>query len=108
YYIMRVTRVAHTLVVTFLLAAHYDYYYYFVRAEGHVYCFRFLIPCTHLMASQTQNVRDVDYYGHTAEKFLSLIPSCAIKTSSASSSNDNLNRSSELVLVQDFTDAGVE
>lgn len=37
---------------------------------------RYLVPCTHLMVSQASHVTDVDHYGRSAEKFLSLIPRC--------------------------------
>ncbi|KAK7479180.1 hypothetical protein BaRGS_00029524 [Batillaria attramentaria] len=34
--------------------------------------FKYLIPCTHVMVSQRRAVRDLDLYGKSAEKFLSL------------------------------------
>uniref|UniRef100_A0A8B9GFT2 Family with sequence similarity 160 member A2 n=1 Tax=Amazona collaria TaxID=241587 RepID=A0A8B9GFT2_9PSIT len=37
---------------------------------------RYLLPCSHLMLSQKRAVRDLDIYGRTAAKFLSLIPQC--------------------------------
>lgn len=40
--------------------------------------FRHLVPCTHVMLSQRRRVRDVDAYGRSAEKFLSLSPSCCL------------------------------
>lgn len=40
--------------------------------------FRYLIPCTHVMVSQRRSVRDLDLYGKSAEKFLSLRPVCCM------------------------------
>lgn len=37
---------------------------------------RYLIPCSHVMLSQRRAVKDLDIYGKTAAKFLSLIPRC--------------------------------
>ncbi|NXL49564.1 F16A2 protein, partial [Podilymbus podiceps] len=37
---------------------------------------RYLLPCSHVMLSQKRAVRDLDIYGKTASKFLSLIPRC--------------------------------
>ncbi|XP_043548506.1 FHF complex subunit HOOK interacting protein 1B [Chiloscyllium plagiosum] len=37
---------------------------------------RYLIPCNHVMLSQRRAVKDQDFYGKTADKFLSLIPEC--------------------------------
>ncbi|XP_029568233.1 FTS and Hook-interacting protein homolog [Salmo trutta] len=37
---------------------------------------RYLLPCTHVMLSQRRAVRDIDLYGKSADKFLSLIPEC--------------------------------
>ncbi|XP_069496530.1 FHF complex subunit HOOK-interacting protein 1B [Ambystoma mexicanum] len=37
---------------------------------------RYLIPCNHVMLSQKRAVKDLDFYGKTADKFLSLIPKC--------------------------------
>ncbi|XP_019386046.1 PREDICTED: FTS and Hook-interacting protein [Crocodylus porosus] len=37
---------------------------------------RYLIPCSHVMLSQRRAVRDLDLYGRSAAKFLSLIPRC--------------------------------
>ncbi|XP_043928769.1 FHF complex subunit HOOK interacting protein 1B-like [Protopterus annectens] len=37
---------------------------------------RYLIPCNHVMLSQRRAVRDLDIYGKTADRFLSLIPKC--------------------------------
>ncbi|XP_067420719.1 FHF complex subunit HOOK-interacting protein 1B isoform X2 [Emydura macquarii macquarii] len=37
---------------------------------------RYLIPCSHVMLSQKRAVKDLDIYGKTADKFLSLIPRC--------------------------------
>ncbi|KAH9505688.1 hypothetical protein Btru_055502 [Bulinus truncatus] len=45
--------------------------------------FRYLVPCTHVMVSQRLSIRDLDLYGKSAEKFLSLRPSCCIQTSSS-------------------------
>lgn len=39
-------------------------------------CPRYLLPCSHVMLSQKRAVRDLDIYGKTAAKFLSLIPRC--------------------------------
>uniref|UniRef100_UPI00358F6C54 FHF complex subunit HOOK-interacting protein 1B isoform X2 n=1 Tax=Myxine glutinosa TaxID=7769 RepID=UPI00358F6C54 len=38
--------------------------------------FRYLIPCTHVMASQRGAVRDTDMYGMAAQRMLGLVPSC--------------------------------
>ncbi|KAI8798829.1 FTS and Hook-interacting protein [Biomphalaria glabrata] len=43
--------------------------------------FRYLVPCTHVMVSQRLSIRDLDLYGKSAEKFLSLRPSCCIQSS---------------------------
>ncbi|XP_045203836.2 FHF complex subunit HOOK interacting protein 1B-like isoform X4 [Mercenaria mercenaria] len=40
--------------------------------------FRYLIPCTHVMISQRRSVRDHDIYCRSAEKFLSLRPTCCL------------------------------
>ncbi|CAM5073539.1 unnamed protein product [Natator depressus] len=37
---------------------------------------RYLIPCSHVMLSQKRAVKDLDIYGKSADKFLSLIPRC--------------------------------
>uniref|UniRef100_H3A7R9 FHF complex subunit HOOK-interacting protein 1B n=1 Tax=Latimeria chalumnae TaxID=7897 RepID=H3A7R9_LATCH len=37
---------------------------------------RYLIPCNHVMLSQRRAVKDLDFYGKTADKFLSLVPEC--------------------------------
>lgn len=37
---------------------------------------RYLIPCSHVMLSQRRAVKDLDLYGRSAAKFLSLIPRC--------------------------------
>nr|XP_033805048.1 FTS and Hook-interacting protein [Geotrypetes seraphini]XP_033805049.1 FTS and Hook-interacting protein [Geotrypetes seraphini]XP_033805050.1 FTS and Hook-interacting protein [Geotrypetes seraphini]XP_033805051.1 FTS and Hook-interacting protein [Geotrypetes seraphini] len=42
---------------------------------------RYLIPCNHVMLSQKRAVKDLDIYGKTADKFLSLIPRCCQKES---------------------------
>lgn len=42
--------------------------------------FRYLVPCTHVMVSQRRSVRDLDIYGKSAEKFLSLRPACCAST----------------------------
>ncbi|KAK7870166.1 hypothetical protein R5R35_012724 [Gryllus longicercus] len=46
--------------------------------------FRHLVPCTHVMLSQRRRVRDVDAYGRSADKFLSLAPACCLLQASAS------------------------
>ncbi|NXM68975.1 F16A2 protein, partial [Serilophus lunatus] len=43
---------------------------------------RYLLPCSHVMLSQKRAVRDLDIYGKTAAKFLSLIPRCCRPESS--------------------------
>ena len=43
--------------------------------------FRYLIPCTHVMVSQRRAVRDLDLYGRSAQKFLSLTPACCTNVS---------------------------
>ncbi|KAL3878304.1 hypothetical protein ACJMK2_030667 [Sinanodonta woodiana] len=40
--------------------------------------FRYLVPCTHVMISQRPAVRDVDTYSKSAEKLLSLRPTCCL------------------------------
>ncbi|XP_033743484.1 FTS and Hook-interacting protein-like isoform X2 [Pecten maximus] len=45
---------------------------------------RYLIPCTHVMVSQRRAVKDVDLYGKSAEKFLSLRPNCCVPDPSES------------------------
>lgn len=40
--------------------------------------FKHLIPCTHVMVSQRRAVRDLDLYSKSAEKFLSLRPTCCL------------------------------
>ncbi|XP_051782136.1 FHF complex subunit HOOK interacting protein 1B isoform X3 [Erpetoichthys calabaricus] len=37
---------------------------------------RYLLPCTHVMISQRRAVREIDIYGKSSDKFLSLIPEC--------------------------------
>nr|XP_032832977.1 FTS and Hook-interacting protein-like [Petromyzon marinus]XP_032832978.1 FTS and Hook-interacting protein-like [Petromyzon marinus]XP_032832979.1 FTS and Hook-interacting protein-like [Petromyzon marinus]XP_032832980.1 FTS and Hook-interacting protein-like [Petromyzon marinus] len=37
---------------------------------------RFLIPCNHVMLSQRRAVKEVDLYGRTADRLLSLSPEC--------------------------------
>ncbi|XP_069737789.1 FHF complex subunit HOOK-interacting protein 1B-like [Phaenicophaeus curvirostris] len=44
---------------------------------------RYLLPCSHLMLSQRRALRDLDIYGRSAAKFLSLIPRCCRPESSA-------------------------
>ena len=51
-----------------------------------MYFVRYLIPCNHVMVSQRRAVRDLDIYGKTAEKFLSLKPSCCNNEDSDTSS----------------------
>ncbi|GLG93181.1 UPF0518 protein AGAP011705 [Gryllus bimaculatus] len=46
--------------------------------------FRHLVPCTHVMLSQRRRVRDVDAYGRSADKFLSLAPACCLLQASVS------------------------
>ncbi|KAK7097514.1 FHF complex subunit HOOK-interacting protein 1B-like isoform X2 [Littorina saxatilis] len=46
--------------------------------------FKYLIPCTHVMVSQRRAVRDLDLYGKSAEKFLSLRPVCCMSYPSPS------------------------
>lgn len=40
--------------------------------------FKYLIPCTHVMISQRRSLRDHDIYCKSAEKFLSLRPTCCL------------------------------
>ncbi|XP_052282606.1 FHF complex subunit HOOK interacting protein 1B-like isoform X3 [Dreissena polymorpha] len=40
--------------------------------------FKYLIPCTHVMVSQRRAVKDQDIYCKSAEKFLSLRPTCCL------------------------------
>ncbi|XP_059145478.1 FHF complex subunit HOOK-interacting protein 1B-like isoform X2 [Physella acuta] len=42
--------------------------------------FRYLVPCNHVMVSQRRSIQDLDLYGKSAEKFLSLRPSCCVQT----------------------------
>ncbi|XP_005107718.1 FTS and Hook-interacting protein isoform X2 [Aplysia californica] len=51
--------------------------------------FRYLVPCTHVMVSQRRSVRDLDLYGKSAEKFLSLRPVCCLPASSQGQSPAN-------------------
>ncbi|XP_041460814.1 FTS and Hook-interacting protein-like isoform X2 [Lytechinus variegatus] len=37
---------------------------------------KYLVPCTHVMASQRRAIKDLDFYGKWAEKFISLSPVC--------------------------------
>ena len=43
---------------------------------------RYLIPCSHVMVSQRRAVRDLDFYGRSAQKFLSLTPACCTNVAS--------------------------
>ncbi|ESP03652.1 hypothetical protein LOTGIDRAFT_137063 [Lottia gigantea] len=43
--------------------------------------FKYLIPCTHVMVSQRRAVKDLDMYSKSAERFLSLRPSCCLAQS---------------------------
>ncbi|XP_071488542.1 FHF complex subunit HOOK-interacting protein 1B-like isoform X1 [Diadema antillarum] len=61
---------------------------------------KYLVPCTHVMASQRNAIRDLDFYGRWAEKFLSLSPACSKvhketsdKTSHKGSKSDLSSRS---------------
>ncbi|GFR70508.1 FTS and Hook-interacting protein homolog [Elysia marginata] len=47
---------------------------------------KYLVPCTHVMVSQRRSVRDLDIYGKSAEKFLSLRPICCASSDLSSSS----------------------
>ncbi|XP_061845953.1 LOW QUALITY PROTEIN: FHF complex subunit HOOK-interacting protein 1B [Colius striatus] len=49
---------------------------------------RYLLPCSHVMLSQKRAVRDLDIYGKTAAKFLSLIPRCCRPESLAPAPRD--------------------
>lgn len=49
--------------------------------------FKYLIPCTHVMVSQRCRVREIDLFGKSAEKFLSLIPSCCLPQSDEDQDN---------------------
>ncbi|GAB6023891.1 hypothetical protein CHUAL_008627 [Chamberlinius hualienensis] len=40
--------------------------------------FKYLIPCNHIMVSQRCRVQDTDMFCTSAEKFLSLVPSCCL------------------------------
>ena len=42
------------------------------------FCPRHLIPCSHVMVSQRRAVKDLDLYGKSSERFLSLRPSCLV------------------------------
>ncbi|XP_014673397.1 PREDICTED: FTS and Hook-interacting protein-like [Priapulus caudatus] len=39
---------------------------------------RHLIPCSHVMVSQIRSLKTMDTYGSSAEKLLSLVPSCCV------------------------------
>lgn len=41
-------------------------------------CLKDLSPCSHVMLSQRRRLRDIDPFGRSAERFLSLSPSCCI------------------------------
>ena len=44
-------------------------------------CLRDLSPCSHVMLSQRRRLRDVDPFGRSAERFLSLTPNCCSTSS---------------------------
>ena len=44
------------------------------------YLIRYLVPCSHVMASQRNSIKDIDFYSKMARKFLSLIPCCCLQT----------------------------
>ena len=56
------------------------------QAQNHISaflnCCRHLLPCSHVMVSQRRSVKDLDLYGKTAEKFLSLKPACCVSDAS--------------------------
>ncbi|XP_021344716.1 FTS and Hook-interacting protein-like isoform X2 [Mizuhopecten yessoensis] len=56
---------------------------------------RYLIPCTHVMVSQRRAVKDVDLYGKSAEKFLSLRPNCCVPDPSESPKASNSSPTAE-------------
>ncbi|XP_069130836.1 FHF complex subunit HOOK-interacting protein 1B-like isoform X2 [Argopecten irradians] len=56
---------------------------------------RYLIPCTHVMVSQRRAVKDIDLYGKSAEKFLSLRPNCCVPDPSESPKAGNSSPSTE-------------
>ncbi|XP_022255157.1 FTS and Hook-interacting protein-like [Limulus polyphemus] len=58
---------------------------------------KYLIPCTHVMVSQRIRLRDVDVYSQTAEKLLSLVPTCFL-TLPTSSLPSNMKHSERLSL----------
>ncbi|GFO18323.1 fts and hook-interacting protein homolog [Plakobranchus ocellatus] len=59
--------------------------------------FRYLVPCTHVMVSQRRSVRDLDLYGKSAEKFLSLRPTCCIPPPQSANITSNAGQSSFVI-----------
>ncbi|XP_074514262.1 FHF complex subunit HOOK-interacting protein 1B [Sebastes fasciatus] len=49
---------------------------------------RYLLPCTHVMLSQRRAIREIDLYGKSADKFLSLIPECCRVNAASSAERD--------------------
>uniref|UniRef100_A0A3Q3J1G0 FHF complex subunit HOOK-interacting protein 1B n=1 Tax=Monopterus albus TaxID=43700 RepID=A0A3Q3J1G0_MONAL len=49
---------------------------------------RYLLPCTHVMLSQRRAIREIDIYGKSADKFLSLIPECCRLNVASSAERD--------------------
>lgn len=62
---------------------------------------KYLVSCTHIMVSQKTRIRDLDFYGCAADKFLSLIPSCCITDSSSSSSTSIENPNASPPIAKD-------
>lgn len=53
-------------------------------------CLGALSPCSHVMLSQRRRLRDIDPFGRTAEKFLSLTPSCCSPLAAVNSQFNSL------------------
>lgn len=43
-------------------------------------CFRYLLPCNHILPNQKRTIKSMDYYCKSATMFLYLTPSCCIET----------------------------
>ena len=71
-----VRAVAHIFKLFFKLLHDPDLMFMHICIDDFI--FRHLIPCTHVMVSQRRSVRDLDLYSKSAEKFLSLRPTCCL------------------------------
>ncbi|XP_067134483.1 LOW QUALITY PROTEIN: FHF complex subunit HOOK-interacting protein 1B-like [Centruroides vittatus] len=62
---------------------------------------KYLVSCTHIMVSQKTRIRDLDFYGCAADKFLSLIPTCCIADSSNKSTTNIENANVSLLVTKE-------